>query len=63
MEWLLLYMVLTSDVNRNWIVTEKQQEMPSLVVCQRTAAKLPTMSTVRRQFMNIRCEKNPEWKP
>lgn len=59
MDWLLLYMVLTSDVNRNWIVSERQQEMPSQIVCERTAAKLPALSTVRRQFMNIRCEPKP----
>ncbi len=59
MKWFLLYMVLTSDVNHNWVVSEKQQEMPSQIVCQRTAAKLPALSTVRRQFMNIRCEQLP----
>jgi len=59
MEWFLVYLVLTSDVNRNWIVAEKQQQMASQIICERTAAKLPEMSTVRRQFMNIRCERLP----
>lgn len=49
-------MVLTSDVNRNWHVKEMQQEMPSQIVCERTAAKLRLMTTVRRQFIDVRCE-------
>lgn len=61
MEYLLLYLVLTSDVNRNWMVKEMSQEMPSLVVCQRTARELEKLATVRRQFMSVRCEKNPNY--
>lgn len=63
MEYLLLYLLMTSDVNRNWMVKEMRQEMPSLVVCERTARKLEGFVTVRRHFMNVRCEKNPEWTP
>lgn len=59
MEWFLIYLVLTSDQNRNWIVAKKQQQMTSQIVCERTAAKLPQMATLRRQFMNIRCEQLP----
>lgn len=59
MEWFLVYLVLTSDQNRNWIVSERKQQMSSQIVCERTAAKLPQMATVRRQFMNIRCEQLP----
>ena len=60
MEWLLLYLLMSSDVNRNWHVKEMSQEMPSLVVCERTARKLEKLATVRRQFLNVRCEKNPD---
>ena len=63
MEYLLLYLLMTSDVNRNWSVVERSQEMPSLVVCERTARELNKFVTVRRQFLNVRCEKNPEWTP
>lgn len=63
MEYLLLYLMLSSDVNRNWHVKEMSQEMPSQVVCLRTAAKLDSMSTVRRQFLDVRCEKNPDYTP
>lgn len=59
MKWLLLYFLLESDVNRNWFITEMSQEMPSLVVCTRTARKLEEFATVRRQFMSVRCEQNP----
>jgi hypothetical protein len=63
MEYVLLYLLMTSDVNRNWMVKEMSQEMPSLTICLRTARKLDELVTVRRHFLNVRCEKNPEWQP
>lgn len=60
MEYVLLYLLLESDVNRNWHVREMSQEMSSQIVCERTAAKLPDLSTVRRQFLDIRCERKPD---
>jgi hypothetical protein len=56
MKWYLLYLVLTSDVNHNWFVKEMSQEMPSRIVCLRTAAQLKNMTTLRRQFLDVRCE-------
>ncbi len=63
MEYLLVYLLMTADANRNWFVKEMSQEMPSFVVCLRTARELEKLATVRRQFVNVRCEKNPEWTP
>ena len=61
--WLLLYLVLSSDVNHNWFVKEMSQGMPSHIVCMRTARELERMTTVRRQFLDVRCERNPDATP
>lgn len=61
MEYVLLYLLMTSDVNRNWFVEEVSQEMPTHAVCLRTARELDKFVTVRRHFMNVRCEKNPNY--
>ena len=61
MEWLLLYFLFESDVNRNWFVKEMSQEMPTHEICLRTARELEKFATVRRHFMNVRCERNPEY--
>jgi hypothetical protein len=60
MKWYLLYLVLSSDVNHNWFVKEMSQEMPSQIVCLRTAANLKKMTTLRRQFLDVRCEELPQ---
>ena len=55
--WLLLYLVMTSDVNHNWFVKEMHQEMPTQIACLNAAAKLRKMTTLRRQFLDVRCER------
>jgi len=61
--WLLLYLVMTSDVNHNWFVKEMSQGMPSHIVCMRSARELEKMATARRHFINVRCERNPDATP
>ncbi len=60
MKWFLVYLVLNSDVNHNWLIQPKSQEMPSESSCIKTGNKLPLLSTVRRQFIAIRCEQHED---
>ncbi len=60
MKWFLVYLVLTSDANRNWLVQPKSQEMPSETVCVQTGYSLDKLAIVRRQFIGVRCEQHED---
>ena len=60
MKWFLVYLVLNSDVNHNWLLQPKSQEMSSESVCIQTGYALDKLATVRRQFMAVRCEEHED---
>ncbi len=60
MKWFLVYLVLTSDVNHNWGVSPRSQEMPSETICIQTGYSLEKLATVRRQFIGVRCEQHED---
>ncbi len=60
MKWFLVYLVLTSDANRNWLVKPISQEMPTESICVQTGYSLSKLATVRRQFIGVRCEQHED---